>query len=139
MKFKANANPGPTRSKMDWSKVERIVVPDASISLHEILTRFTRGEALDVGFDGQFDENADINNPLSIDLEKLMKADITEQKQYWEQVKTVQDRYIAQEEIKKKASEAKRIAEQEELHRQKMENELRRKILAEQNSGKSAV
>lgn len=77
---------------MDYSKEEYIVVPDQSLSLEEILQRFTRGEPLDILMDGEYDDESDI------DLEKLQKADLVDKNDYIEYLKNVQKRFLEQKE-----------------------------------------
>lgn len=59
-------------ARQSFAGVKKCVVPNQSMSLKEILQRFVRREALPVARQGIYEERFG-------DLEKLSKADITEQ------------------------------------------------------------
>lgn len=106
----------------DFSKVEVLTIPDASMSLQEIIDRFTRNEAVDVGFPVNFHESED-------DLEKLRFLDPVEKREYIEKMKAVQDAYNVQEEKNRIALEEKtrkefiaKVEKQERLKLQKAES-----------------
>lgn len=99
---------------VDFSKEESVVVPDQSMSLQEILERFTRGEPLPVMHETQYGDD-DLDNPLNEDLEKMANADLVDKAEYRDRLKEVQVNYEKQEKIKsaKKAKEAAEMAEKE--------------------------
>lgn len=101
-RFRSKAFPGnnPGTPTLD----PKIVVPDQSLSLREILERFTRGEPLHIGKDVQYDESGDD------DLEKVSKMDLVERDEFIQKQKDVQDRYSKQEK-RKAAAEKKRLDE----------------------------
>lgn len=101
MKFRTRAIPEPSKG-LDFSKEIVLVVPDQSLSLEEILERFTRGEELPVKFDGEYLEESDV------DLEKLGKFDLVEKAEYVEKLKAVQADYAAQEAEKQRAEDEAR-------------------------------
>lgn len=113
MKFRSTTIPKPALGA-DFSKEKVQVVPDQSLSLQEILTRFTRGESLEIGREGNFHDSPD-------DLEKIAHLDLVEREEYIESMKEIQKRYKEQEEARKKKAideEVKRLAEAE-LQKQK--------------------
>lgn len=113
MKFRSTTIPKPAQGA-DFSKEKVQVVPDQSLSLQEILTRFTRGEPLEIGREVNFHDSPD-------DLEKIAHLDLVEREEYIESMKEIQKRYKEQEEARKKKAideEVKRLAEVE-LQKQK--------------------
>lgn len=109
MNFK-NAVPEPSVGE-DYSKIVSLVRPDQSLSLQEILDRFTRGESLPVEFQAEFGAD-DPDNPLNVDLEKLQHADLVEKAEYIEKLKAISENYRKQEasKAKKKADEDRQAA-----------------------------
>lgn len=98
------------------------VVPDQSLSLKEILTRFVRHEALPVGqrvaygSEGSLDPESD--SPLNIDQEKARYMDLTEKDEFKEMVSEATQLF----EEKQKQHDAQSAAEKqiaEEKERQK--------------------
>lgn len=67
-------------ARQSFAGVKKCVVPNQSMSLKEILQRFVRREALPVARQGIYEERFG-------DLEKLSKADITEQLERVEEIK----------------------------------------------------
>lgn len=129
MEYKKSSIPDPWTG-VDYSDVEDTVVPDQSMSLEEILLRFTRGEPLPVGMDVQ--EGEDSDNPLNIDLEKIANSDLVDREEFIEKLKEVQRQYNDQEEQKAQA-EAKRKKEEFEKLDQKRIRTLARKLAKESN------
>lgn len=95
-------------------KAKKMVVPDQSLSLQEILLRFTRNEQLPIGKDVQFHESDD-------DLEKVSKMDLVDRAEYVDKLKETQKGFEKQE--RKKAADIKKRAEEKVLEeaRQKLE------------------
>lgn len=91
---------------------ELLVVPNQSLSLQEILQRFTRNEALPIGKDVQFHESED-------DLEKLAHMDLVDKAEFAQKMADVQKDYDIQE--KKKAAKAKKKLEEEALEKARLE------------------
>lgn len=107
------------------AKWVNIVVPDQSLTLKDILERFTRGEAMPIARDEQFGGNEDLDDPLNFDLEKLVKADMTERDEVAQKIKEMRvqaereekerGRKEAEHKAKAKAAaEEKRIADEVE-------------------------
>lgn len=107
--------PRPIWPGLDLSKQEVLVVPDQSLSIQEILDRFTIGEELPIGRGVQYGEDEDMDNPLNVDLEKMADADLVDKAEYTEKLREVQRRYEKQEKAKqsraaKEAADAERKA-----------------------------
>lgn len=107
MKFKSIASPTPTEGVKVNAK--KAVVPNQSMSLREILERFTRGEKLPVGQEGTYDDGPE-------DLEKMGHADLVDKMEFSDKLKQTQKDYALQE--KKKA--AKKQAELDKLAVEKL-------------------
>lgn len=114
-KFIAVATPDPSIGE-DFTGVKDEVVPDESLSLEEILSRFTRGESLEVEHEGNYDDQTEV------DLEKLKSADLVDRAEYVDRLKAVQKQYEEQEaqaeasrksaaEAEEKAAFDKKVAE----------------------------
>lgn len=113
----------------DFSNVPDIVVPDQSLSLQEILDRFTRNESLPVDMGGEFGSE-DFDNSLNIDLEKMARADLTEKAEYYNALEELKKKFKAQEsEAEKRQRAAKEKADKDQL-----EAEIRAKIASEKTS-----
>jgi len=101
MVTKKHAFPEPSLGE-DFKKIPKILVPDQSLSLKEILTRFTRGEAVPVGKQGEFDDEADE------DLEKLANADLVDKAEFIDRMEQIRRAHDKQEKAKaKREAEAK--------------------------------
>lgn len=111
-RFKGKAIPGVSPG-YDCTHQVKEVVPDQSMSLREILERFTRGEAVPIGKEGTFDDHADSDD--SIDLEKIAKADLVDREEYHAKLQETKNAYEKQEKAKsaKAAKLAKEKAEAE--------------------------
>lgn len=107
MAYKSTALPLPDPG-YDCTHQVKEVVPDQSMSLAEILQRFTRGEAVPIGKDGEFDEHADTDE--SIDLEKIAKADLTDKEEYYNKLQETREKYEKQE--KAKSAKAAKLAKE---------------------------
>lgn len=94
IKFKSVALPSPSVGT-DYSKVIDQVVPDQSMSLQEILKRFTRGEKVPVGHEVSYHES-------DTDLEKLSKSDLVDKAEFVDKMKEVKVRFDKQEKKKKR-------------------------------------
>lgn len=70
---------------IDFSKEKVVVVPDQSMSLHEIIKRFTRRESLPVQREGFYESRFD-------DLSKYHALDYTEKEDYIATVREYGDR-----------------------------------------------
>lgn len=102
MKFKSIANPSTSEGRLPIGK--KITVPDQTMSLEEILSRFTRGEAVAVGRDINYHESDD-------DLEKVSRMDLVDKEEYIDRLKQTQRTYQEQEKAKHVA-ERKKIADE---------------------------
>lgn len=127
MKYKSVSIPAPSKGA-DYSKEVDQVVPDQSMSLEEILRRFTRGEAVPAGHDVAFDDDSDI------DMEKLATADLVDKAEMAQQMRDVQSKFDEQEKSRK-AAEKKAKDEADKKAEQKRINLAARK-LAKGNSEK---
>lgn len=118
IKFKSVAYPTPSDG-VSYKDVEDQVVPDDSMSLQEILERFTRREELPIGRAHSYG-NPDVERVLDIDLEKVQFADLTERDAFREQVAQVRATYEKQMAAKaaidkQKAAEAAKAAEEKRI------------------------
>lgn len=91
----------------DFTKEEVLTVPNQSMSLQEIITRFIRNEPLAIGKDVSYHESED-------DLEKLLRLDPVDKQAYIRQMQKVQDDFNAQE-------EARRLKMQEDARKEFLE------------------
>lgn len=94
MKFKSIAIPEPSEGFRITAK--KAVVPNMSMSLEEILRRFTRGEKLAIGNDGNFDDGDD-------DLEKISHMDMVDREEFADKLKHTRQAWEKQEKQKQKA------------------------------------
>lgn len=133
IKFKAIAFPLPSLG-LDLSKEKKLVVPDQSMSLEEILARFTRGEALPVGNEVQYGTEND--DPLNVDLEKLANSDLVDKAEHIEKLKQVSIDYESQQKLQAE----KRQADQNEAAKKRESIRIKKlaKKMAEDNSDKKA-
>lgn len=102
MKFKSIASPEESPG-FSWNG-KKIVVPNQAMSLHEILTRFTRNEELPIGKDAEYDDGPD-------DLEKVRHMDLVDREEYMDKLKETQKQYKAQEDKKVKDEKARLLSE----------------------------
>lgn len=93
-KFKSIAWPAPTAGIAGGRK--KLTVPNQALSLEEILRRFTRGESLEIGKDGTFDDEGDD------DLEKVAHMDLVDREEYVNKLKQTEKDYEKQEKGKAK-------------------------------------
>lgn len=114
MKFRSIAFPAPSAGVK--IKGPSLVVPNQSMSLQEILTRFTRHEELPVYHEGAYDEDGDE------DLEKLANADLVDKEEYAAKLEEVKQKYDRQEKAKAKKAHEKAVAEA----RKQIEDEVRK-------------
>lgn len=117
MQFKKSSIPAPSVGA-DYSEIESIVVPDQSMSLEEILTRFVRGEQLPVGMETQ--EGDDSDSPLNVDLEKLANSDLVDKEEFVGKLKALQAEYNKQEKEKAEAVALKKKQEFEKLDQKRI-------------------
>lgn len=94
MKFKSLSIPKETKGQGPFPP--SITVPDQSLSLEEILQRFTRGEPIQAGHDTSYHESED-------DLEKVSHMDLVDREEYVDKLKITQANYDKQEKRKAKA------------------------------------
>lgn len=125
MKWKSVATNETPWEGVDFSNEKVLVVPDQSLSIEEILERFTLGQSLEIGRDGNYDDEG------HDDLEKLQFVDLVDKEEYIDKLRQTQKNYEKQE--KKRAAEEKKRIEDEE--REKM----RIKILEEKAGEKPAA
>lgn len=116
MKFKSIASPKPAKGMVTGKKQ---VVPDQNMSLEEIISRFTRGEALAIGRETSFDDGDD-------DLEKVKQMDLVDREEYVNKLKNTQKEYSKQEKAKATA------------HAKKLREEALAKIEAEEREKKAS-
>jgi len=114
MKFRAISIPTPAKGQGNFPPKQ--VQPNQSMSLEEILERFTRGEPVAVGRDIQYHESDD-------DLEKVKNMDLVDREEYMDKLKQTRKDFDKQE--KKKADAGRKAA------REKIEEEERAKLAKE--------
>lgn len=102
MKYKSEATPSPSVGVGKWGP--KMTVPNQSMSIQEILERFTRDEALPIGQDVQYHESED-------DLEKIAHMDLVDREEYTDKLKEVQKAYKVQEAKKAKAEKDRLLSE----------------------------
>lgn len=102
MKYRAIACPARVVGQTNFGP--KIVVPNQSMSLQEILERFTRGEPLEIGKPVQYHESND-------DLEKVSKMDLVDKAEYVDKLKRTQKDYEKQERRREKAVHDATVAE----------------------------
>lgn len=112
MVYKKAQNPGPSQG-IRITEADQ-TVPDQSLSLAEILRRFTRHEVLPVGHKGQYGSEVlmdpESDSELNIDVEKLRHADLTEKAEYRSTVREKIQEFEREEDARKER-EAKEKAE----------------------------
>lgn len=135
MKYVAIAIPDPSVGQ-DYSKEKDIVVPNQSMSLKEILDRFTREQSLPVGMDVQ-DGDPDLDNPLNVDLEKMAVADLVDKEEYKNSLKEINRKWDFQQKVKfRKEKEIKEAADRA-AENERIEKEVQKRV-SKGNSEKSA-
>lgn len=115
MKFKSKSIPALWKGIVNQGKL--LVVPNQSMSLQEILTRFTRGEVLTVGKEIAYHESDD-------DLEKVSHLDLVDKEEYIDKLKQTQSEYKKQE--RKKADKEKERLRKEALDKIEAEEKQKR-------------
>lgn len=112
MIYRKSRIPLPSKGLVNTAK--KIVVPDQSMSLQEILTRFTRGEPLAVAHPEAYGGNEDLEDELNLDLEKVAKSDLTERDELAEKIRGIRDEHEkAEKTAKQKKAEAQAKAKAE--------------------------
>lgn len=131
VKFKAVAWPAPPKPK-DYKDQVRVTLPDQSLSLEDILDRFTRNESVPVGKHVQFDSEAELDSAMTVDIEKIMRADLVERANYFDMLENVKKTFEKEEKARqKKTAEA-------ELEKRIKAELAAREAVAKQNSEQSA-
>lgn len=129
IKYIGKAWPTPSKG-VDYSDEIVITVPDQSMSLQEILERFTRGESLPIEHEGSEGET-----DLGFDLEKMRSVDLVDRQEFIDKMKDIQNRYADKERAEKNALEQKEQAEKKAA----LEKEIREKIELEKSSNSSVT
>lgn len=111
-KFKSHAWPAPSKGVIYTDKP--MVQPNQSMSLQEILERFTRNEALPIGREVNYHESED-------DLEKVQHMDLVDREEFVNGLKETRKRFDSQEAKKKADQEAAIKAELEKKIRTELE------------------
>lgn len=104
MKYRSIAIPSPSMGA-DFSKEVDQVVPDQSLSLKQILDRFTRGEPVPVGRETTYGSEGE-EDVLDYDLEKLKHSDLTEREEVIESLREKRSQFEEREKQKAKAQKA---------------------------------
>lgn len=79
-----------------------MVVPDQSLTLEEILRRFTRGEPLEIGrTDGVYDDEGED------DLEKVQHMDLVDREEFVDRLKETKKQFEKQEKQRAKDEKAR--------------------------------
>lgn len=126
MKFINTALPKPSEG-ISFIGIKDEVVPDQSMSLQEILERFTRGEAIPVGMQTETGDE-DLDNPLNVDLEKMKFADLTDKAEYSEKLEEVKRSYDKQEKKKAAKIAAETAAAQKAAEEKKIQDEVENRL-----------
>lgn len=115
MKYKGIAIPSPSQGRGATGK--KIVVPDQSMSLKEILTRFVKHESLPVAHKGVYGSDGEIDpeseSEFNIDQEKAKHWDLTEKQEFRDKVAEYHEEFEksrrekAQREAEEKAKKEK--------------------------------
>lgn len=108
MRFISLSIPKPSKGQ-SFVGVKSVFVPDQSMSLEEILRRFTRGEAVPLGHETHYDEHAESDD--SIDIEKMAHADLVDKAEYYQKLEEVKIAYDKQEKAKARKQREKEEAD----------------------------
>lgn len=113
-----------SEDKEKKSLLPKVVVPDESLTVRQIIERFTRGQGSGVAVrDGQYDDTANFDTP---DMEKLEHMDLIERDEFAGVVD--QRRKELEAELKAQADERKRKQkEQEDFDKELREDFKKRK------------
>lgn len=84
----------------DFSKETVLTQPNQALSLADIISRFSRNEPLEIGFDVSFHESDD-------DLEKLRRLDPVDRQAYIKKMQELQAKYQEQEAKRREKEEQK--------------------------------
>lgn len=104
MKYKGTAIPKTPDIGVSYAHVIDKAVPSQSMTLLEILERFTRGEKLPIGKEGNYHDGPH-------DLEKLAHADLVDRGDFITEMRETQNAYKKQERKKQRdAIEAEKAA-----------------------------
>lgn len=133
MKFRSIAWPSESPG-LSFVGIPEQVVPDQSMSLHEILERFTRGESVTVGKDVEY--GSEDESELNVDLEKLRDADLVDREEFSQLVRGYQSRYDKEQKARDIAETEKLLAERKEKEEKRIR--IRAKKLAAENAAKKA-
>lgn len=112
MKFISTAIPKPALGA-SFEGVLDCTVPDQSMTLQEILDRFTRGEVLPIGKTVQYHESED-------DLEKVSHLDLVDRAEFIESQKETRRKFEKQEKAKKERERLAVLKKIEEEERAKL-------------------
>lgn len=134
MQFKGKAIPAISVG-VDFTDEEDLLQPDQGLSLKDILERFTRGEALPVGKNGTFGSD-DEHEVFSVDLEKLMYADLVDKSAYYDKLTEIRKKANEEDIARQKAQRQAQADETEKLIQKRIRIEARK--LAKGNLAKSA-
>lgn len=137
--YKSIASPEPQRPTVDWSKMEKLTVPDQSLSLQDIIDRFSRNEALPIGKQTSYNDEIEIDSVFAVDLEKLGKADIIEQMEHAEQWKQISDVYKEEEKARNAKKAAEKAKAQKEAEKKAYVDEYKAKMAAKDSTESKAV
>lgn len=103
MKYLSKSHPEPAKG-ISFKGIKKMVQPNQSLSIREILKRFTRGEPLPIGNKSpQFYEGDD-------DLEKVRHMDLVDREEFIGKMKNVQKDYQKQEKDKAEKLAAEQAA-----------------------------
>lgn len=100
-----------------------ITVPDESLSVRQLIERFTRGQSSGVGVrEGYFDEGSDFDSP---DMQKLDHMDLIDRDEFAAANAATKERLEKEiaDDKKRKKEEADRLAEEDREIREKFRKE----------------
>lgn len=112
MKFKGIAIPKPTEGVSFFDVVNQ-TVPNQSMSLEEILRRFSRGEPVPVGQEVNYSDS-------DVDLEKLKNLDLVDREEYINSLNEVKKKFELQEKRKAEAEKVKAAEREKALQEKKI-------------------
>lgn len=129
MKFRGISLPAPFKGiPVTWKDQ---VVPDQSMSLKDILTRFVRREALPVSKDTYYGSQTGIDpdseSEFNVDQEKAQYWDFTEKADFKEKVDNAKREHEQYQSAKKKRAEAKKAEAEKAEFERKVEEAAARK------------
>lgn len=108
MKFRSISLPKPSQG-LDFKGIKKVTVPNQSMSLEEILTRFTRGEEIPIGQPTTYQDDENISSHLDVDFEKIQYMDLVDRDEFAKTLKQTIGDYNDQTKARQKRAMEKAI------------------------------